>query len=413
MRLRNRRGAFAIITAVVFMAMVMIGAVAIDFSRLWTLKNELQTAADAAAHAGAIALQPSRYTGPGMVDSMVRVFATTNRAMTRVPLVDSVILGNWNQTNRVFTAAGTPQNAVRVVTAFNMSGLIMSAFGVPPVRMRARAVGWSEAPVVNSGCMKPWAIPYENLMYAINIKRGIPNDNASMNRPFDQVDDMAALNSMTPAERTFSLKIAQNSGNPNNPNPVLQAGATSASMPGNYQAVRLGKYWDAATQQLANPGPNTGGNAYRDNIKGVDQAGNPVCYNLAVGDSLQTETGNKIGPTVQAVDGSICQGIPSNDQLLTFGDCRDASGSIPEIKAAFYACGTGCNGQTRVGVKMLGSFKLTKMFPSSCKTSGGNQSNPALGACEQSQIVGIFEPIQSAGPIGGGATTLQKPIIAQ
>lgn len=412
MRLKNRRGAFAIITAVIFMSMVMIGAVAIDFSRLWTLKNELQTSADAAAHAGAIALQPSRYTGPNMVDSMVRFFATTNQAMTRTPVVDSVILGNWNQTSRTFTAAGTPQNAVRVVTAFNMSGLIMSAFGVPPVRMRARAVGWSEAPVVNSGCMKPWAIPYENLMFAINTYRGIANDNASMNRAFDQVADMAALNAMTAAQRTFSLKVTQNT-NGNNPNPVVQAGATSATMPGNYQAVRLGKYWDSATQQIATPGPNTGGNAYMDNIAGVDASGNPVCYNLAVGDSLQTETGNKVGPTVNTVDGTICYNIPNNDALLTFGDCRDATGAIPEIKAAFYACGTGCNGQTRVGVKLLGSFKLTKMFPSSCRTSGGNPSNPALGACEQSQIVGIFEPVQSSGPIGGGSTTLQKPIIAQ
>ena len=406
MRLKNRRGAFAIITAIVFMSMVMVGAVAVDFSRLWTLKNEMQTAADAGAHAGAIELMPSRYTNATAVTNVVTLYATNNKAMTATPAIDSLTLGNWDQPSRTFTPGGAPQNAVKVVTAYNMSGLIMSAFGVPPVRMRARAVGWSQAPVINSGCMKPWAIPYENLMFAINNFRGIANTNANLNRPFDQVADIAALNAMTPAQRTFNLKNgSQSSGQ----NTITQAGATSSSMPGNYQAVRLGKLWDAATSQYANPGPNTGGQAYRYNIEGVDQSGNPVCHSLAVGDSLQTETGNKIGPTVQSVDGPICQPIPSNQTLATFGDCFDTSGGNPEIKAAFFACGSGCTGQSTVAVKMLGSFKMTKMYPANC----GPNALPSLGQCSTSEMVGVFQPIQSSGPSGGGATTLQKPIIAQ
>lgn len=141
MGLKNRRGAFAIITAILFMTMVMVGAVALDFSRLWTLKNELQISADAAAHAGAIALQPARYVDSATVDAAVRLLATANEAMSRTPVVDSVELGTWTGT---FARSGPPYNAVRVVTAFDMSGLIMSALGMAPPRIRARAVGWAQ-----------------------------------------------------------------------------------------------------------------------------------------------------------------------------------------------------------------------------------------------------------------------------
>lgn len=399
MRLRNRRGAFSIMIAVGFFFLITVGAIAIDFSRLWTLKNELQTAADAGALSGAIQLFPSRYTSAqGVIDSAT-VYTQRNPSMGRVPGVDSVILGNWNQSTRTFTAAGTPQNAVRVVAGYNMSGMIMSAFGVSAPRMRARATGWAEAPVATTGCIKPWAIPYENLMFAINTYRGIPIDNASLNRPFDQVADIAALNAMSAPQRTFTLKLADNMS-PNQQNQITQSGATATSMPGNYQAVRLGKLWDYATQTYPSPGPVAGGNAYVNNITGV------TCHGLSVGDSLQTETGNKVGPTLKAVEDSVCKGgIEQNGANI--GNCYASPGGPVgvDIKTAFFACGTGCNGQSTVAVKLLGSFTLTKIYP---KGAGGQ--NPAY---EKSQIVGIFKPIQVSGPVGGGSTTLQKPILAQ
>jgi hypothetical protein len=78
---------------------------------------------------------------------------------------------------------------------------------------------------------------------------------------------------------------------------------------------------------------------------------------------------------------------------------------MPDIKAAFYSCGSGCNGFTHVGINMLGSFSLKQIYP----TNDGGQ-NPQY---EMSQIVGIFRPIASMGPVGGGASTIIRLMLVQ
>ncbi len=389
-RFKNRKGAFAIMTAVGFFAMMIVGAVAVDFSRLWTLKNELQTAADAGALAGAIQLFPTRIAANARDTAIA--YATRNKSMTRTPVVDSAIVGYWNDSLKVFTGGGSPSNAIRVVTAFQMSGLIISAFGVPLPRMRARATGWAEAPVATTGCIKPWAIPYESLIYTLNVYRGISpaNSNANLNRAFDQVNDIAALNAMTAAQRTFTLKIGGGGAIT-----APAGGYSGSSMPGNYQAVELPKLWDAATRTYPSPGPTSGASAYRGNIDGS------TCYGLSVGDSLTTEPGNMVGPTIQGIEPAVCSSIVQNGSGT--GNCLDSLGNVgsPAVKAAFFACGSSCNGKSNVGVKLLGSFIIMQAYPKN------------FGTHEKAEITGVFQPIQSSGPVGGGSTTLQKPILIQ
>jgi Flp pilus assembly protein TadG len=52
--LRNRRGVIAIFTVLLFLAMLTIIAVVVDFARMQFMRNQLQTASDAAALAGAV-----------------------------------------------------------------------------------------------------------------------------------------------------------------------------------------------------------------------------------------------------------------------------------------------------------------------------------------------------------------------
>lgn len=403
MQLRNRRGAFTVLTAILFLSLVGVAAVAVDFSRLWTLRNELQTAADAAAHAGAIQLSPGRFVNAQGVQDTARVYAQRNLAMGNVPVVDSLVLGNWDPNTRTFTAAGTPNNAIRVVTGYTMSGLLMRAFGVQAPRLRAWATGWSEAPVATTGCIKPWAVPYVALMLVINPVRGIPNTPQNLTRPWDQVNDVNALNSLTAAQRTFTLKLG--SGGQNNPS---NPGDTLGSA-GNYQAVQLPKWYDAATQSYPTPGPVSGGSAYKDNISGK------TCHGISVGDKLLTQTGALVGPTVQGVDKSnlqtapygICESLVNDFQSSTHGDCLNAQGGIGvDVKSAFYHCSSGCQGQSHVDVNLLGSFTLLKVMPSNC-----HNNNPMQ--CQAAEIRGVFKPIQAQGPVGGGSTTLQRPILTQ
>ena len=390
MRFRNRRGAFVVIAAILFLGMVGVSAIAIDFSRLWTLRNELQTSADASAMGGALQLIGAR--NRAQADSAARVFAANNRAMGRAVVVDSVQLGRWNDSTRVFSLGATPNDAVRVVVADTMSGLLMSAFGIAKPRLKARAVGWAGAPVATSGCVKPWAIPYEFLMYAINLQRGISpaNSNANLTRAFDQILDVQALNVMTPAQRTFNLTWGGSSAGTIG-SPIGGYGPASIPGPGNYQAVDLPIYWKAPSGPYYPYGSYPPGTSnYVANVAG--------CNTMGVGDSLSTKPGAPSQPTLNALSPAVCYTISNST-----ADCLDASGNIGvTLVGAFFSCKVNCQGNSFVRVDLMGSFTLTKVYP--------NNSFPGHS---KGEIQGIFNPIQANGPVGVGPTTLTKVILVQ
>lgn len=73
MPLKARRGAVVVLLGIMMGALMSISAIAIDFSRLWTLRLELQTSADAA-------VQPlsSQLASPIMVALIIGPFQQTN-----------------------------------------------------------------------------------------------------------------------------------------------------------------------------------------------------------------------------------------------------------------------------------------------------------------------------------------------
>jgi hypothetical protein len=410
-RFKARRGAVVVLLGIMIIALMALVAMALDFSRLWSLKNELQTSADAGALAGAIQLLPPNNAGNTV--AVAQQYAGLNLAMQGNVTVDAVVLGDWDDITRTFTPGAPVTDAVSVVVSRQSTGLVMSMLGVAAPRIQARAIGWANAPVNTSdNCMRPVAIPFTQLMWRINNYRNIPNtpDTLGLYRPFDQVADIDALNNMTAAERTFSLKIGSG-----------QANDTLGAMSGNYQAVKLGRYWDVTSGALAVPPPdNRGAAAYKDHMSGL------TCHTLTVGDSLQTETGNMVQPTIcgawpgaQGCGGISGPGICSmirgdqNDPFNTpqsssnYGNCEDAAGNAGvDIVSAFYMCRTGCNGASVVEVSLLGSFTLTKVFPDNARSG-------AYTNFEQAEIVGIFKPIQGTGTTGPGSTTLLMPILVK
>jgi hypothetical protein len=228
-----------------------------------------------------------------------------------------------------------------------------------------------------------------------------------MYRPWDNDADLDTLNNMTEAERTFSLKIGSGNG--------IQDTLGFAN--GNYQAVKLGEYWDVTTGRVTSPGPDNGGDAYKNHLSGGS------CYTLTVGDSLQTETGNMAGPTICGAVGNancnsasgpgICPVLVGETDRTdnsdpSFGDCKTTPTSPAgvDIKAAFYRCMTACSGQSKVEVSLLGSFTLKKVYPAASQ----NNQTPSF---EKAQIVGIFKPLGDPGSVGPGATTLTRPILVK
>lgn len=398
---KNRKGVMVVLVGIMFIALLAAAALSIDMSRVWAMRNELQTSADAGALAGAIQLT-APHVAAHASDSATS-FARKNRVLSDLPAVDSVQLGVWDDSVGTFNVGATPTNAVKVVVSHGTNQLIMGMFGIAAPRVKARAIAWANAPVPVANCVKPWSIPYVTLMYRINVARGIhpPGSAANVTRSFDQVADMAALQTMTEAQRTFSLKMGSGG---------VDDEAAGGTMPGNYNAMTLPRVWDAATQTRNPEGsPGTGAANYRANI-----AGPPPCYSVGVGDSLGTETGNMVGPTLQGVTGDpgVCETLNGETNSVSssdpsFGDCIGPDGNVGvNVKAAFHLCRTKCGGRTTVGVEMVGSFTLKKVYPDKSKKN-------ATPAFEKSEIVGVFTPTTATGPVGPGPTTLNRLILVK
>jgi hypothetical protein len=399
---------------IMIVALVSVSAISIDFSRIWALRNELQTSADAAAHAGAIQLNPPNNAGQTIATATA--YANVNLAMQGSVTVDSVELGDWDDAARTFTPfpGATHTDAVRVVVSRQSTGLIMGLMGVAAPRIKARAIGWADAPIANSdACIKPWAVPYVVLMYRLNMYHNtvtpgsyVPPDSwANLTRPFDQVADIAALGNMTVAERTFNLKMG--STNPNGANAINDS--VTATMPGNYNAVVLPPLEDSLGNPYpVPPGGGVGASNYRDNIAGGQ------CNSINVGDVLQTQPGDMTMPTIHGVTGqapavgpgvcTVLKGATDNTNITdpTFGDCLDANGNPPDMKSAFYLCSSGCGGQSQATVKLLGSFSLLKVYP-----------RQRHGQFDMAEIVGVFKPVTDGGTVGPGSTTYVTPIIVK
>jgi hypothetical protein len=228
-------------------------------------------------------------------------------------------------------------------------------------------------------------------MSRINAHNGLANTTANLQRPFTPAD-LDTLMAMPASERKFQLHLGNGS-------------LDTSQISGNYQAVKLPKYWSSATQSYPNPGPNNGAQAYRDDVAGVN------CHGLDIGDSLQTNQG--LAGAQNTVDPMLVQGNPpmgvcttirgyndnTNQNSPEYGDCLNASGTVgvPEI-AMFYLCTTGCNGASVVRTQMMASFTIDKVYPKK-----DNGPNPQY---EMAQINGTFSALSApGGRVGSGSSS--------
>ena len=406
--LKNRRGVFVVMFGILFLGLMGAAALSIDLTRTWSFRNELQTSADAAALAGAVQLSGVHHVGAHYEDS-ARAYARRNRVLHDTVTVDVVELGRWDVEASTFTVpvpTGETPNAIRVVVSHDVTGMWgRGLLAIAPLTIRARAIAWWDAGVTSTNCLRPWAIPYQALMARVNAYRGLTNDSAGLTREFTD-EDRAALDTMPESARTFTMKLGSG---------TLSDYGSVTTYPGSYQAVKLPKYWDSRNSQY-NPDYSGGGgaDAYREAVAGV------TCHHLQVGDSLGTESGNMVGPTVAGADANdgadlpgICSTVVGNNPHdrtaktdARYGDCEDADGNPGvDVKAAFFLCGASCNGRSFVEINMLGSFTLTKLFP-----GGAGGSTPAFDAAE---IRGVFHPMQDVGEVGGGSSTLRRIILVE
>src|SRR5688500_7849833 len=110
-KVKNRRGVFVVLFGILFMTLMASAAIAVDFSRIWSMRNELQTSADAAALAGAVQLGTAN-KAEADIQAASRAYAAANPAMGAAVVVNEVITGQWVDANAPngFTGGATPTN---------------------------------------------------------------------------------------------------------------------------------------------------------------------------------------------------------------------------------------------------------------------------------------------------------------
>ena len=122
---RRDDGAVAIIVALVLPVTLAMAAL-VEASRVYIAKNQLQITADAAAMASV-----KQVPSAAAVKSTAIDFAHRNMPADGqygdVLVEQDAVMGHWNVGTRVFTAGGSPANAVRVVTRGEMPLLFANA----------------------------------------------------------------------------------------------------------------------------------------------------------------------------------------------------------------------------------------------------------------------------------------------
>jgi Flp pilus assembly protein TadG len=379
MRQRNdRRGATLVFVALSMTVLLGFAAFAVDLSQMGAYRSELQRAADAGAHAGAIQLTKTNYDSAAAIATS---FAASNVVFGKAPTVDLVEYGTWNNATSTFTvicATGVtcakfvvkPADAIRITVHGSGTNLFAGVLGFFGFTITTKAVGWAAPTVATSGCVKPFAAPYKMLTVALNRARGLADTYNPTRYPLEQADlDMIRDN---PTGLSVCLKQGATGTS-------CTAAETGTSYPGNFQAVDL------------NPGDN-GAADYESNIASG-------CASAGPGDALYAESGNMSGPTSSGKDtwcanfapgacvmkAALYQSVAPSGTVATNGqNCT---------KGAEQANGSGWCYQ----IQMIGSFVVTDV--------SGNGAN--------AKVKGYFTNAIDSGPIGGVAGTLQRPVIAQ
>ncbi|HEY8165685.1 MAG TPA: pilus assembly protein TadG-related protein [Gemmatimonadaceae bacterium] len=353
-QLENRRGVTLLVVAMLSVTLFTCLAVVIDMSRMYNQKNDLQTAADAAALAGVIQqIDDTAHT----VDSAVS-FGQKNKVLYSPITVNpaDVVCGQWDAVTQTYLGnaghCGSTENTV-TVTVRDSARYIMAGLLGTSKQVTAKARAYA-AYVGAQTCVKPWAIPY------VTLTKLLQPTNPDTLRDLDAVD-IQRLKSMTKAQRTFMLKI----------------GAPPDA--GNFGSLDIPDPNPAA--------PNAGAALYKWNIEQCNSR------QIAAGDSLYTETGGKTGPTIAGVE-DYCDFKGTFDNST--GNCLDENGNLGIVtKAALWSQRTDKGGgKYTVTVRQIVSFVLENM-----------------SGIPDAAVTGYFLPIKTGGAITTTATTTQRPIL--
>jgi Flp pilus assembly protein TadG len=282
---RPRSGATLPIIVLMLAVFIGITAFAIDISRMFVVRAELQTSADAGAIAGAMQFMDG--IDPTGYDSAY-AYTQRNLAEATAPTIGSgdILPGTWDGDTRTFTPSSgwtDPTNtAVQVITHHTSDYILGKIYDLTTAPMEKLAVA-TVGSVVATDCVRPLAIPYRKLLDVL-----YPGENKPVTYELSP-EDIETLRDATSAD-AINLKIGD---------------ASESVVNGSFYAVREGPivYADGTVGD-----PWQGANDYGNALSATCNNLTPI---IGVGDWLQAEQGNMVGPTrsgVADVCGAKAQG---------------------------------------------------------------------------------------------------------
>lgn len=270
---RDERGLSLVFVGVGFMAFLAATTLAIDVGMFMTARSQAQTAADAGALAGALALYFDDYddrttSGPAKQNAMVaaRENDVISADVSVLPADVTFPTGPTGLNNRV--RVHVYRTAARSNPVPTMMGKF---FGVNQVNIDA--VATAEASPANAmTCVKPFTIPDRWMEGGTRLSEADDTYDYGQDTyiPADQ-DGYTGYN----AERDKGMEL------------MIRAGTGNNIQPSFYFSYAIGGI--------------SGGDEYRDNIAN--------CNNTMMGwgDLLLAEPGNMVGPTTQGIDDLIAK----------------------------------------------------------------------------------------------------------
>ena len=350
---RQRRGAVLAFVALSLSFIMAMMAFVIELSRLMSDASELQNLTDASALAGAYGLVKVRnasYTT--IADSTASLNRTEGSA---VPV--TYRFGKWDTTTKSLDTSGavtiTNADAVQATATFSANhffgGLLGTSNGYS---IKRSSIAWAGGSIAGTGCLKPWAVP----LTALKVQLGYPATDTSALTEAD-------IEALTQRAATDTITIKNGSGG-NDPSGTFSDNGLPA--PGAFGAV-----------QLRDPGAKPYLNALEDN--------SCANGNYSIGDTVQSEQGNIVGPT--------------RDGICFLCNCPNPNGNTdvvcsPPYMATVIVYSTLISGGTHNAyvISYFGVFKITGY-----SKSGSN-----------GQVLGQFSGMSAA---GNGFAATPGPVI--
>lgn len=378
-RIGERKGAIVILVALLIVALLGFGALAVDVSQMQAYKSELRRSADAAVLAATLQLlhETQHVTASAQADSLL----SDNPVFGAAAAVTSFEFGTYDDVAG-FTALCTvgcsaAANAIRLSVRGPDRGFYLAQlFGDTSFALSIQATAW--LPVAATPCAAPWAI--HDTTWFSKYPTAPPGPSALRNM----------LNS-DPRKR-FSLKAHELATD------VLPKWFGAMNLPG---LTTFGQAQD----------PVNGISNYALNIypgPPWTSPGSPYCHNLIPGDLIQGKNGGWDDETINALGFGNVAGLcvrSAADACLNAGGQLGVAVRVPIVRDSV---GGGCAAPPVYPEDDFGGNTAKCFSVTDVRTFVILSAIP--GGSEKGFVQGVYAGTDVVGPVRGYA---QRPILVQ